>query len=175
MAAHAEHRRFLTLFQRMVDHTDAWVARTPEDKLDWVPIQTSAMRFGDRVSRVSIKSLIAHIVVGENHWAHSLPEIADGAVMQLPQYSALQDEIGKGDFRAIAHRAQKEIVEAFGAMNAAQLDKKVVWVGREWTVMGFLWGVYAHRSFHIGNIDTYLRQADVVAPEFFEFNPVQMA
>ena len=50
MAAHAEHERFLTLFQRMVDHTDAWIAKTPPDKLDWVPIQTSAMRFGDRVS-----------------------------------------------------------------------------------------------------------------------------
>ena len=73
MAANAEHERFLTLFQRMVDHTDAWIAKTPQDKLDWVPIQTSAMRFGDRVSRVTIAGLIAHIVVGEDHWAHSLP------------------------------------------------------------------------------------------------------
>ena len=92
MAAHAEHERFLTLFQRMVDHTDAWIAKTPKDKLDWVPIQTSAMRFGDRVSRVTIAGLIAHIVVGEDHWAHSLPTLADGGVMPIPQYSALQEE-----------------------------------------------------------------------------------
>ena len=39
----------------------------------------------------------------------------------------------------------------------------------------FLWAAYAHRAFHIGNIDIYLRQADVVAPEFFEFNPATMA
>ncbi len=175
MAANAEHERFLALFQRMVDHTDAWVSRTPPDKLDWVPIQTSAMRFGDRVSRVTIKSLIAHIVVGEDHWAHSLPVLADGAVMPLPQYSALQDELVKGDFRAIAQRTQQTIVAAFAALSQSQLDKHVVWVGRTWTVMGFLWAIYAHRAFHIGNIDTYLRQADVVAPEFFEFNPPTMA
>ena len=64
---------------------------------------------------------------------------------------------------------------AFAALSQSQLDKHVVWVGRTWTVMGFLWAIYAHRAFHIGNIDTYLRQADVVAPEFFEFNPPTMA
>ena len=175
MAANAEHERFLTLFQRMVDHTDAWIAKTPKDKLDWVPIQTSAMRFGDRVSRVTIKGLIAHIVVGEDHWAHSLPAVADGAVMPIPQYSALQDEFEKGDFQEIAHRTQKTIMSSFAALTPAQLEKKVVWAGRTWSVMGFLWAAYAHRAFHIGNIDIYLRQADVVAPEFFEFNPAMMA
>src|ERR1700761_5951953 len=106
MAANAEHERFLTLFQRMVDHTDAWIAKTPKDKLDWVPIQTSAMRFGDRVSRVTIKGLIAHIVVGEAHWADHLGKLDDGAVMGIPAYSALADEFEKGDFKTIAHRAQ---------------------------------------------------------------------
>jgi uncharacterized damage-inducible protein DinB len=175
MAANAEHERFLTLYQRMVDHTDAWIKKTPADKLDWVPIQTSAMRFGDRVSRVTIKGLIAHIVVGEDHWAHSLPDVADGAVMPIPQYSALGEEFEKGDFQEIAHRTQKKIMTAFAGLSQAQLDKHVVWVGRTWTVMGFLWAAYAHRAFHIGNIDIYLRQADVVAPEFFEFNPPTMA
>ena len=95
--------------------------------------------------------------------------------MPIPQYSALQDEFASGDFQEIAQRSQKKIVSAFAALSQAQLDKRVVWVGRTWTVMGFLWGAYAHRAFHIGNIDIYLRQADVVAPEFFEFNPVSMA
>jgi uncharacterized damage-inducible protein DinB len=95
--------------------------------------------------------------------------------MPIPQYSELAAEFEKGDFQEIAHRTQKKIAAAFAGLSAAQLDRRVVWVGRTWTVMGFLWGAYAHRAFHIGNIDIYLRQADVVAPEFFEFNPVLMA
>jgi uncharacterized damage-inducible protein DinB len=87
----------------------------------------------------------------------------------------LQDEFAKGDFQEIAHRTQKAIATAFAGLSQSQLDKHVVWAGRRWTVMGFLWGAYAHRAFHIGNIDIYLRQAGVVAPEFFEFNPPQMA
>lgn len=175
MPANAEHERFLTLFQRMVDHTDAWIAKTPPDKLDWVPIQTSAMRFGDRVSRVRIKGLVAHIVVGEAHWAHFLSNCEDGATMLPPAYSALAEEFEKSDFKALAHKTQAENMNAFRALSADQLAKQVTWVGRRWTVMGFLWGAYAHPAFHIGNMDIYLRQADVVAPEFFEFSPVIMA
>jgi len=175
MAVNAEHERFLTLFQRMVDHTDAWIASTPPDKLDWVPIQTSAMRFGDRVSKVTIKGLIAHIVVGEAHWARFLADCEDGAAMLPPAYSALAEEFERGEFRALAHRTQARNMDAFGALSASQLARHVTWVGRRWTVMGFLWGAYAHRAFHIGNIDIYLRQAGVVAPEFFEFDPAIMA
>jgi len=175
MTANAEHERFLTLFQRMVDHTDAWIAKTPPEKLDWVPIQTSAMRFGDRVSKVTIKGLVAHIVVGEAYWAEFLPGCEDGAKMLPPAYSALAEEFATGDFQALAHKTQARNMDAFRALSAAQLAKHVVWAGRTWTVMGFLWGAYAHRAFHIGNMDIYLRQADVVAPEFFEFNPAKMA
>jgi uncharacterized damage-inducible protein DinB len=175
MGANGEHDRFLTLFQRMVDHTDAWIAKTPPEKLDWVPIQTSAMRFGDRVSRVTIKGLVAHIVVGEAHWAHFLLDCEDGATMLPPSYSALAEEFEKGDFQALAHTTQARNMYAFAALSAAQLAKHVVWARRRWTVMGFLWGAYAHRAFHIGNMDIYLRQADVIAPEFFEFNPAIMA
>ena len=175
MASKAEHDRFLTLFERLVSYTDAWIERTPPEKLDWVPIETSAMRFGDRVSRVTIQGLIAHTVVGEAYWAQFFRDCPDGATMPLPTYLALAEEFKKGDFRELARKSQAETLAAFRSYELQQLDKHVIWVGRTWTVMGFLWGAYAHRAFHLGNIDIYLRQADVVAPEFFEFNPPQMA
>jgi uncharacterized damage-inducible protein DinB len=176
MAANAEHERFLTLFQRMVDHTDEWIAKTPTDKLDWVPIHTSAMRFGERVSKVTIKGLIAHIVTGESFWSEFLTDCDDGVKMVPPAHFELATEFEiTQDFRALAHKAQAGSMKKFNALSAEQLKKRVIWANRKWTVMGFLWGAYAHRAFHIGNIDIYLRQADVVAPEFFEFNPVIMA
>ena len=140
-----------------------------------VPIQTSAMRFGDRVSRVTIKGLVAHIVVGEAHWAHFLPTCEDGAVMKPPSYSALADEFAKGDFKTLAHRAQKENMALFAGLSAEQLDQARHLGGPHLDGDGLSLGAYAHRAFHIGNMDIYLRQADVVAPEFFEFNPAMMA
>jgi len=44
-----------------------------------------------------------------------------------------------------------------------------------WSVMGFLWGLFGHRAYHLGNIDIYVRQADTPAPDFYSFNPKQMA
>ena len=176
MPANAEHERFLTLFQRLVDHTDAWIAKTPADKLDWVPIQTSAMRFGDRVARVTIKGLIAHIVVGEAFWSDFFLDCDDGVEMVPPSFSAVAKAFeDTQDFRMLAHRTQVENMSNLRGLSAAQLAKRVVWAKRQWTVMGFLWGAFAHRAFHIGNMDIYLRQADIVAPEFFEFNPANMA
>jgi hypothetical protein len=75
----------------------------------------------------------------------------------------------------LAYKTQAQSMESFRSFSAIQLEKHIVWAERRWSVMGFLWGMYAHRAFHIGNIDIYLRQADVVAPEFFEFNPITMA
>jgi len=49
----------------------------------------------------------------------------------------------------------------------AKLATNIQWVDRDWTVMGFLWGIYSHRSYHLGNIDIYLREADEQAPDFF--------
>lgn len=175
MTITSEHQRFLTLYKRMIEHMGLWIERTPADKLDWMPIETSAMRFGDRVSRITVKGLVVHTVVGEHHWSEFLLACEDGATMPPPKGSPLTAKFEADGFGQTTRKYQAETFENFGKLDAAQLAKSVVWSGRTWSVMGFLWGVYAHRAFHLGNIDTYLRQADVVAPEFFQFNPVQMA
>lgn len=95
--------------------------------------------------------------------------------MLLPQHSTLQDELLRGDFRAVANKVQHDTVAALAALTVAQFDKRLVCAGREWSVMGFLWGADAHREFSIGSSDIDLRQADVVAPEFLEFNPPRVA
>lgn len=162
-------------FQRTVDPTDAWSARTPGVRLDRVPIQTGAMRSGDRVSRVTFKSLIAHIAVGEDHWAYWLPGGADGIVTLLPQYSALQDEFVGGGFRAVVRKVQQETEAAFAVLASTQLGTKRSWADREWSVMDRLSGACAHCAVDIGNIDIHLRQADAAAPGLSGFNPLQMA
>lgn len=38
-------------------------------------------------------------------------------------------------------------------------------------MMELLWATFAHRAYHLGNIDIYLRQADTLAPNFFHSLP----
>src|ERR1700679_3084236 len=100
------------------------------------------MHFGERVSVVTIKGLIAHIVVGEAFWSGFLTDCDDGASMVPPANFELANEFGRsGDFQALAHKTQAQSMEAFRSLPAVQLGKHVVWSKRRWTVMGFLWGM----------------------------------
>jgi hypothetical protein len=68
-------------------------------------------------------------------------------------------------------------MQALRGFDAATLKKSVRFAGDHsvWSVMSFLWGLYAHRAYHLGNIDLYLRQADAPAPNFYSFTSKEMA
>lgn len=172
--ASTEFDHFLALFDGLVEITDDWIARTPEDKLDWVPVVNKNVRFGDRVSLVTIKSLYIHIAVGEHHWIRSLRDCRDAAILPEPRNPDLSAQLAAGDFVARCASLHGENMKILRGFDAAQLKKRITFAERQWSVMGFLWAVYAHRSYHLGNIDIYLRQSDTAAPDFFRFHATQM-
>jgi uncharacterized damage-inducible protein DinB len=171
----AELSRFLVLFDRMAQYTEAWLDRFAPDKLEWMPIENPSMRFGDRVGRITVKGLIVHTVVGEHFWVRHIRAVAPGGAIPVPRDPETASRVSEGDWRTEARKLHATNMTLLRDYGPAEIDKPVQFVGREWTGMGLLWGMYAHRAFHVGNIDIYLRQSDVIAPEFFEFNPVQMA
>ena len=52
-----ELERFLTLFDALVQSGNAWIKTAPKEKMDWVPFENPNMKFGDRVSTITIRSL----------------------------------------------------------------------------------------------------------------------
>jgi len=170
-----EFDRFLTLFDRLVHYSDRWIARTAPDKLDWAPIENASTRFGTRVARITIRSLLIHTVLAERNWIRRIREPGPGGEIPLPNDPAAAARFEGADLRSTALALHEENMAALRAYGPDDLTRNVHFVGRQWTGMGLLWGMYAHRAFHVGNIDTYLRQSDVEGPEFFEFDPIQMA
>ena len=177
VAAQSEFERFLILFDRLVTETSLWIEKTPEDKLDWVPVDTPQMRFGDRISKITIASLFAHVVVASYKWVRTLKDCADGDTIPLPKDPEMMAKCMSGDTIATARRMHGETMEILRGFGPAELGKTVLFAGdnSQWSGMGFLWGMMAHHAFHLGNLDTYLRQADIEAPDFFSFDPKVMA
>lgn len=70
------------------------------------------------------------------------------------------------------HQANMRILDTF---TEDDLRKRIHFSDCTWSTMGFLWAIYAHRAYHLGNIDIYLRQSDTKAPDFFHFHPTMMA
>ncbi|MEQ8696888.1 MAG: DinB family protein [Bauldia litoralis] len=175
--ASAEFRRFLTLFDWLVRDTSKWIAAAPEDLFDWIPIDNANVRFGDRVTKVSIRSLFVHQLIAMDLWTRELKTCAAGAVIPVASDRDLAQKLGEGDLLATAARMHEANMARLETFTAADLDKPICFPGDRstWTAMGFLWAMYGHHAFHLGNIDLYVRQGDVPAPDIFTFEPRVMA
>ncbi len=170
-----EFTRFLHMFDQMVLFCEGWLDRMRPEQLDWAPIENSSMKFGDRVSRITVKGLVIHLAAGEAHWVQQLKACPAGATVSVPRNTALEKQMASGDFRATAMAMHRSHMEQLRSYTEEDLRKEIVFADRSWTVMGFLWAMYSHRAFHLGNIDIYLRQSDLVAPDYFRFPAMQMA
>ena len=165
-----EHQRFLELFDALFVANDQWMKNTPAQKLEWVPFDNPHMKFGDRISTITIKSVYIHTIVGECGWSRMLRDCKDGAELgpDHKEGKELTQQLDESrDLLGDSTRLHKTNMERFGAYDQRCLDKKIRWMGRDWSVMGFLWGIYSHRSYHLGNIDLLMREADADAPDFF--------
>lgn len=174
----SEQQRFLSLFDALVEANNAWMTKTPKEKWNWVPFDNPNMKFGDRISTITIKSVFIHTIVGEVQWANMLGGVADGAEMKMdpPKIKSLTGELdAAGDLVGASMKQHAANMQAFAALNDDQLARNIRWSGRDWTVMGFLWGIYSHRSYHLGNIDIFMREANEPAPDFFSNFRQQMA
>ncbi len=163
-----EFDRFLLLFDRLVNGTNVWIERTPKDKLEWLPVDNPNVRFGNRVTKVTIKSLFIHIMASEHQWVRSLGDCADNATVPIAPNPELSAKLESGDFVGGAMKMHGENMRVLGAFTDQQLRKTVRVADSAWSVMDFLWAMYAHRSYHVGNLDIYLRQSDTAAPDFFQ-------
>lgn len=162
--------RFLKLFDALVDSNNSWLAGTPKEKLEWVPFDNENMKFGDRISVITIKSVYIHTIVGEHIWARMLKDCGDGASLKFArdEVVALSGRLTTAkDLVGEAMTLHADNMRNFTSYTDDQLAKAVEWSGRKWTIMGFLWGIYSHRSYHLGNIDILMREADQKAPDFF--------
>ena len=160
--------RFLNLFDALVVASNKWMESTPPEKLDWIPVDNPNMRFGDRISRITIRSLYVHTLTGEKMWAGMLAGCREGDTFKpVLEKELTQRLMTSTNLIEDAMQVHRENMEVFANFTEARLDANIQWVAHDWTVMGFLWGIYSHRSYHLGNIDIYLREADVPGVDFF--------
>lgn len=165
-----EHQRFLELFEALFTANGKWMTETPADKMEWVPFDNPNMKFGDRISTITIKSVYIHTIVGECGWSRMLRDCEDGATIgpDHAEVKALTAELNaSSNLLADSRKLHDTNMKRFAAYDQACLDKMIRWSGRDWSVMGFLWGIYSHRSYHLGNMDMLMREADAKAPDFF--------
>lgn len=170
-----EFDRFLIMFDRMFDFVETYIIKTPEDKYEWIPIDGPGVSFGDRLENITIKGLYVHLTTSEDGFVRSIIDIEDGGEIPLPINEKLTNDVYDGDIIVMGREIHENCMALLRDLSAEQLAKTVWFQGGEYSVMGFLWALYAHYAYHLGNIDTYMRQGDMNPTAFFNFPSSKMA
>lgn len=63
----------------------------------------------------------------------------------------------------------KKGVSVLNSYNKLDLEKHVSFFNRKYTGMGFLWIIFGHHSYHLGQIDMIMRQNNINPTEYMEW------
>lgn len=170
-----EHERFLVFFDRMVRFSDESYARCMDARSRKVHGSLEGISYGERISSINPTSLYVHMTVVEYHWTNAIRNAAEGEVVPVAHDPALSERLSEGDVPANVKEYNRKTLEHLAELPSSHLEKSVFFVGRHYTVMGFLWGFLAHRAYHVGNLDLLMRLHGIHPPDFFDFAPQQMA
>ncbi|MBC8084512.1 MAG: DinB family protein [Hymenobacter sp.] len=168
--ASPELDRFIALHDQQVQQMADFVGTISHEIYAAIPVDSPALFLGSRVKKITIGGLVRHLILAEAHWFAAVKTAADGDTIPLPQNAALLEGVPDGGPLLDKYAATYAVsLERLRSLTAADLTKRIVFVGRQYTVMGFLWTVLGHHGFHLGQLDLLLRQQGIEAPEYMEW------
>lgn len=165
-----EFHRFLNIHEQLYLQTLNLLKDVEDDIFDQIPMDTEAMYLGVRVNRITIGGLIRHFVLAEIHWFKAMKEGKNGLVIPKPDNASLLEHISDG--KALMEKYKAVFEEGKSILNSYtedDLNKTVTFMGRSYTVMGFLWVSFGHHSYHLGQVDMLMRQHNIYPEEYMEW------
>jgi uncharacterized damage-inducible protein DinB len=165
--ATSEIERFLELYGALARVTHDWIAAAPDDVLEWVPVDGEGSLFIDGRGRMSILGQYIHISVGDHVQAPQLATCEDGAALNAFDKDIAARLRASPDLIDDARAMHDEDMTHFAAITETQMEKHIFRGEHQWRLVDYLWSIYSHRAFHVGNMDIYLRAAGVTPPAFY--------
>ena len=156
-----EIERFLDLYGALARVTHDWIAAAPDDVLEWVPVAGEGSLF------MSILGQYIHIIVGDHVQAPQLATCDDGAKIDAFDKNIAAKLRASPTLIDDAKAMHDEDMTHFAAIGEAQMEKPILRGQHQWRLADYLWSIYSHRAFHVGNMDIYLRACGVTPPAFY--------
>ncbi|MHB1677029.1 MAG: DinB family protein [Sulfuriferula sp.] len=165
-----ELERFISLFNQEIVHTYDYLGMVKDEQWSAIPCDSEALFLGTRVNKITIGALTRHLMHAESHWLGQIGPLPAGATMPLPGKSATPEDVVDGSWLIEAYKvAQAGNLEKLHALTPVVLGKEIVFTGRRYTGIGFLWSILGHHAYHLGQIDLLMRQLGHIAPEYMEW------
>lgn len=165
-----EFERFISLFEQEVMHTIDYLNMLDGAHWHAIPCDAETLYLGNRVNKITISALTRHLINAEKHWLETISALPAGASMPLPGKATFLEGIADGPALIEAYRTSLDAsLQQLRQLKAATLEQEIVFTGRRYTVMGFLWSILGHHAYHLGQIDLLMRQQNILAPEYMEW------
>lgn len=169
----SERQRFLNLFDQLMEHTFEYLERVDTPAYASVPVDSDVMFLGTRANKTNIGGLVRHLLLAERHWFESLSSADDGVTIPLPGNSSLLEGVGDGQpLVETCRSAYARCRPLLEKLTEIELNKRVSFVDRHYTVMALLWTVLGHHNFYRGQVDLVMRQENIQPPEYMEWPEV---
>ena len=162
-----ELSRFLDLYGTVVEATNDWIRTTPPELLDWIPDDGPGNLFTDARGKLSIRQFYAHLVSSDHVQSPQLWSCDDGASIVSSDKDCAAALMASDNLVGDATKLHQEDMENFAKITDGQMEKTVTRGTHQWSVAGYLWTIYSHRAFHVGNMDIYLRERKVAPPNYY--------
>ncbi|HET9112792.1 MAG TPA: DinB family protein [Burkholderiales bacterium] len=165
-----ELERFISLFNQEVVHTFDYLAMLDDAHWSAIPKDSDALFLGSRVNKITIGALTRHLMNAESHWLGQIAPLASGSAMPLPGSAGTAQEAAAGPWLIDAYKtAHAGNLDKLQALTPVVLEKEILFTGRRYTGIGFLWSILGHHAYHLGQIDLLMRQLGLIAPEYMEW------
>lgn len=164
-----EVERFVSLYNQQVTLSLNVLEQIPEELWTAIPADSDTNYLGQRIKRITIEALAGHLMRAENYWTRTLSRILANEEMPPPVGVPMLELASAGVPLVNQYRMElKNNLNRILGFSPEQLTTVFSFIGRKFTVQGFLWAMYAHHSYHFGQIDLLLRQQSHLPPEFLE-------
>lgn len=162
-----EFARFISIWEKSIYRFDKILSQVTDAAYRDIPVPSDANFLGKRVGEIMIDTLVRHLVVAERHWLRTLVTIEDGQAIPKPESivaNADLDAASAGKFYKAEITAATEVLKT---ISPDQLEKHVKWDNNTFTIMGFLWNILSHHTYHLGQIDLIMRQNNILPLDIF--------
>ncbi len=165
-----EQQRFISLFDQEIIHTFDYLEMLTAAHWNAIPCDAEALFLGARVNKITIAALTRHLIHAESHWFEQIASLPAAGTMPVPGKAVLEENIPDGVGLIGAYRAaHAKNMQKLNALTAETLEKEIIFTGRRYTGIGFLWSTLGHHAYHLGQIDLLMRQQETIAPEYMEW------
>ncbi|HAT40316.1 MAG TPA: DinB family protein [Rheinheimera sp.] len=164
-----ERARFVSMYQQQASLSLTILSAIPAELWTSIPADSETNFLGERIRKITIAGLCGHLLQAEYYWVTALAKVRTGDSLPPPVGVPMVQPEPAGEALIAQYRQQlQRISDAINALPDAQLQVEFRFIGRLYTVQGFLWAMYAHHAYHFGQIDLLLRQQGYLPPEFLE-------